>query len=381
MPERNDYTVGWVSALPIERAAAHVVLDKVHDRLDYNPHRRDSNTYLLGEIGDHNVVICILPKGEYGISTATAAATNMLNTFPSIRFGLMVGIGGGAPSRENDIRLGDIVVSRQDGNGTGVFQFDYGTTIQGQEFLTTGYLNPPPQILEAAVADMEAEHLVNGHSVDDDITGIIKGKPQLERLFRRPGQDLLFKSHVVHPTKDDVNCAEHCAADKSNLVDRRLRAQDESSPAIHYGLIASSNQLMKDALVRDRFSKEKGVLCFEMEAAGLMNIFDCLVIRGICDYSDSHKNKVWQPYAALAAAVYAKDLLLRVSPLGVEAQDGFIDRFLAGQWLSVEAVTKRWREMNANNYCSICSLQSAMTALWSKRPPRPKPTMKPTANS
>jgi hypothetical protein len=52
-----------------------------------------------------------------------------------------------------------------------------------------------------------------------------------------------------------------------------------------------------------------GILCVEMEAAGLMDEFPCLVIRGICDYADSHKNKRWQPYAAATAAAYAKELL------------------------------------------------------------------------
>ena len=46
-----------------------------------------------------------------------------------------------------------------------------------------------------------------------------------------------------------------------------------------------------------------------MEAAGLMDSFPCLVIRGICDYADSHKNKRWQPYAAATAAAFAKELL------------------------------------------------------------------------
>ena len=68
---------------------------------------------------------------------------------------------------------------------------------------------------------------------------------------------------------------------------------------------------MKDALLRDALIAEKDVLCFEMEAAGLMNHFPCVVIRGICDYSDSHKNKEWQGYAAMAAAAYTKDGLFR----------------------------------------------------------------------
>lgn len=89
---------------------------------------------------------------------------------------------------------------------------------------------------------------------------------------------------------------------------------------IHYGLIASRNQLVKNAVVRDTLVREKDMLCFEMEAAGLMNHFPCLMIRGICDYSDTHKNDVWQGYAAMVAAAYAKDLLKRMPPSKVEAE-------------------------------------------------------------
>jgi hypothetical protein len=48
-----------------------------------------------------------------------------------------------------------------------------------------------------------------------------------------------------------------------------------------------------------------------MEAAGLMDSFPCLVIRGICNYADSRKNKRWREYAAAAAAAaaYAKEIL------------------------------------------------------------------------
>ena len=76
---------------------------------------------------------------------------------------------------------------------------------------------------------------------------------------------------------------------------------------------------MRNGIDRDRISRELGgVLCFEMEAAGLMNTFPCLVIRGICDYSDSHKNKDWQAYAAATAAAYAKELLGEIELVVVE---------------------------------------------------------------
>jgi nucleoside phosphorylase len=77
---------------------------------------------------------------------------------------------------------------------------------------------------------------------------------------------------------------------------------------------------MKDAVIRDRLAEREGVLCFEMESAGLMNHFPCLVIRGICDYSDTHKNKAWQGFAAMAAAAYAKALLSRIAADKVELE-------------------------------------------------------------
>lgn len=117
-----------------------------------------------------------------------------------------------------------------------------------------------------------------------------------------------------------------CSDDPSNLIPRRERTENENNPAIHYGLIASANRLMKDALLRDKLAKEKNVLCFEMEAAGLMNEFPCLVIRGICDYSDTHKNKEWQGYAAMAASAFAKDLLCRIAPTMVEAEKKISDQ-------------------------------------------------------
>ncbi|KAM0265606.1 hypothetical protein ACHAQJ_000038 [Trichoderma viride] len=126
----TDYTVGWICALSIEYVAAQVFLDEKHEVPEY-VHPNDNNDYTLGRVGRHNVVIAVLPNGEYGISSATSVAKDMLHSFPNIRIGLMVGIGGGAPSQKHDIRLGDVVVSApRDGTG-GVFQYDFGKAIQG----------------------------------------------------------------------------------------------------------------------------------------------------------------------------------------------------------------------------------------------------------
>ncbi len=321
MPHPNDYTVGWICAISTEYIAAKAFLDEAHERPEYvSPN--DNNVYALGKVGKHNVVMAVLPDGEYGIAAAVGVAKDMLHSFPNVRIGLMVGIGGGAPSRKHDIRLGDIVVSApRDGNG-GVFQYDFGKTIQDHKFRITGFLNHPPVPLRAAVSDLKAQYESEAHSIEETINSILEKKPRLRKKYKRPdpSSDRLYQSHIVHP-HDEAGCAAVCGNDPSSLISRLERTEDEDNPAIHYGLIASANQLMKDALLRDKFAEEKDVLCFEMEAAGLMNQFPCLVIRGICDYSDTHKNKDWQGYAAMAAAAYAKDLLCRIPVNKVEAEN------------------------------------------------------------
>lgn len=329
--QNNDYTVGWICAITTELVAAQAFLDEKHEGPEYVSDK-DDNDYTLGKIGKHNVVIAVLPGGEYGIASAASVARDMLHSFPNIRLGLMVGIGGGAPSKTHDIRLGDIVVgSPCDGNSS-VFQYDFGKVIQDQSFQTTGFLNQPPRVLRTAVNGLKAQYEADGHQLENAINNILEKKPRLRKSYIRPGisTDRLYQSRFIHPQNDGASCAATCGNDPSNLVSRPERTEEEDNPAIHYGLIASANQLMKDASVRDKLAAEKNILCFEMEAAGLMNNFPCLVIRGICDYSDSHKNKEWQGYAAMAAAAYAKDLLCRILPNRVEAEKK-IGEVLSGQ--------------------------------------------------
>ncbi|UKZ80988.1 hypothetical protein TrVFT333_008755 [Trichoderma virens FT-333] len=223
----------------------------------------------------------------------------------------MVGIGGGAPTNKHDIRLGDIVVSTPGGGNGGVYQYDFGKTVQERDFIETGFLNQPPVVLRTALQALKTHYQLDGHTLVDKVDKILQGKPRLRSKFCRPkSYDRLYKSTFMHSiTSEDC---QSCGDDPSNIILRRPRGQDEDDPAIHYGLIASGDQLMKDAVLRDKLANERGVLCFEMEAAGLMNRFPCLVIRGICDYSDTHKNDEWQGYAAMMAAAFTKDLLRRL---------------------------------------------------------------------
>jgi hypothetical protein len=106
--EHDKYSVGWICALPIEMAVVISMQDERHDSLPQTG--QDHNNYTLGRVGSHNVATACLP-GVTGVTYAVRAASQMCLTFTSLRFGLIVGIGGGVPREESDITLGGIVVS------------------------------------------------------------------------------------------------------------------------------------------------------------------------------------------------------------------------------------------------------------------------------
>lgn len=293
------------------------MLDEEHE--DPPPDRTDNNLYTLGRIGYHNVVIACLPAGQISTNSAAAVAMQMKSRFRSIRFGLLVGIGGGVPTADSDIRLGDVVVSQPHMQHGGVVQYDLGKTEADGHYTRTGLLNTPPTVLLNALAKLRANHYRGRTSLPTYLSAF-----DVLPAFRREkaGADILFQPIYNHA--GGATC-EYCSRDK--LVERAPRTSQ--GVVLHYGTIASGNQVMKDGVTRDRLNAELGgVLCFEMEAAGLMNNFPCLVIRGICDYADTHKNKEWQPYAAATAAACGKEIL-SVIPAAEVAQAQTVDQVIA----------------------------------------------------
>ncbi|KAK6507656.1 hypothetical protein TWF481_006081 [Arthrobotrys musiformis] len=236
----------------------------------------------------------------------------MLSSFPGVRFGLMVGIGAGIPGRRADVRLGDIVVSRPEGTTGGVVQYDFVKAIQDGGLQRMGSLNSPPRVLLNAVAALQAQHDRQPSHIPRFLREMITKNPTMAQTQQGlPGfvhqgshNDRLFVATFPHAGGD--NCQNCNSAKQENRTTR-----DSVDPQIHYGIIASGNTFVKNAETRNSLVQRTGedCICFEMEAAGLMNQFPCLVIRGICDYADSHKNDRWQRYAAATASAYAKELL------------------------------------------------------------------------
>ncbi len=310
------YTVGWIAALSLELAAATAMLDEEHEKpRGFEKPSTDHNTYTWGRIEGHNVVIASLAAGVYGTTSAATTAMSMLHSFPHIRVGLMVGIGAGIPwlERDRDIRLGDVVVCQPNGKNGGVLQYDLRKAKIKDKIEPMGFLNLPPQALLTALSTLQAQLERKPSKVPGFLEEMERNNPQMARS--KPGKpsykhqgtenDRLFKSKYEHV--GGLSC-DNC--DPSQQIIRIKR--DSEEPEFHYGIIASGNTLIKDGVTRDsilQHTDEENIFCFEMEAAGLMNNFPCLVIRGICDYVDSHKNDRWQRYAAATAAGYAKEFL------------------------------------------------------------------------
>ena len=306
----QDYTVAWICTLPREQAA--VFLDEEHEA---QPITRHSTTYLFGDIGCHAVVLACLPTMG-SIPTATCVA-QLENGFPNLRFILLVGIGGGAPTEKQDVRLDDIVVSYPNKLGNGILQYDFGTKFQDEHLeVRDNSLRGPSETLTTAIGDLDRKYQQSptenlSQQLLDRVHRLARPLSSMQNC-RRPDFDLLFRSEYRH-REDTAECLE-CQCEESQLVAREPR----DLPKIHKGLIASGNQVMRDAMERDRLANEKGVLCLEMEASGLRTELGWLVVRGICNYCDSHKNVAWQDHAAAMAAEYTRQLLCMVSRLKPE---------------------------------------------------------------
>ncbi|KAI1505150.1 nucleoside phosphorylase domain-containing protein [Biscogniauxia marginata] len=299
----DDYTVGWVCALPKEQAAAIAMLDQRHPDLFRPPN--DCNTYILGSIGKHNIVIACLPAGKISTNAAATVAIQMINTFPSIKFGLIVGIGGGIPHK-GKIRLGDVVVSVPSDQYPGVVQWDSGKAEHAGKFKRTGALNNPPTVLLTALSKVAAYYELEGSKIPGYLDEMKQKYPRLETKYLKSDslEDVLFKANYHHcdesrsrkhaslecsdgdkeEEEEEYSC-QYC--DKAKVVKRKPR-----NMRVHYGLIASGNQVIEDSSFREKLNRDLGgtVLCVETGAAGLMDNFPCIVIRGIWCYADSHKN-------------------------------------------------------------------------------------------
>ncbi|GAA91818.1 Pfs, NACHT and Ankyrin domain protein [Aspergillus luchuensis IFO 4308] len=356
----TSYTLAWICALPEEYEVAIAILDETHGLPQHQP-LEDKNAYLLGRIGAHNVVMVCLPAGRMGTTAAAIVAENLCQTFRSVKYGFLVGIGGGVPSfgaSGKDIRLGDVVVSVPGGGYGGVVQYDL-----ADEGVYQGPLNSPPEKLLSYVT----------------LLSILMKSPRVAGNCFREQLELLGEE-FEYPVR---------------LEDRLFcsgKKRKDTLPVVHLGTIASGNTVVGDGVTRDTINHRFGnsILSFEMEAAGVMNTLPCLVVRGISDYADSRKNDEWRPRAIAAACSYAKALILQIPPEEVPQQEvsvhvtglikdlrdelGQIKAALYGLWslqkgeVLIRSVLplRQWANYSTDNAYTESHNDHRLTTVWSR---------------
>ncbi|KAF2229273.1 purine and uridine phosphorylase [Viridothelium virens] len=314
MPTSDDYTVAWIAPLEVELTASIRMLDVGHKKLPQSP--VDHNVYHLGSINNHNIVIASLPTT--GNSSAAMVITQLRNTYKQVRYGLLVGIGGVHISN-GPIHLGDVVVNEPVDDHSGTIHYDHGKALEGY-FQRTGYLHSPPNTLLNAVRALSTEQAICGDNLLSPHLERIDTKSISLRHYQYPGvdQDYHFNSNCSHLEKGKP--CDKCGCDPRQKVDRSAQDSedeiydDNQKPRIkvHRGTIAAGEKVIRNGQERDHLANQYNILCFEMEAAGVMNDFPCLAIRGISDYADSHKDDRWQGYASAVAAAYARELFFHM---------------------------------------------------------------------
>ncbi|KAK6525213.1 hypothetical protein TWF694_005359 [Orbilia ellipsospora] len=310
---RHEYTVGWLCALQLaELVTATEMLDVRHTACDLSSD--DDNLYIYGSINGHNVVIAGLLSGIPWKNSTLRLMQPLSWSFPNMKIHLSVGVGSGIPRNptpknpEEDIHLGDVVIGWSKRAGvTSVVQYDLRR--QEDEDKLLGILEKPDRNLLNALTLLMANHFEGETNFSEHLK---------RSKFSHPGlkNDRLYESAYTH-----IGGGNTCSTcEPSRVVDRPKR--NTTDLVFHQGTILSGDSVIKSADARDQLAKPYNAICIESEAAGLMDEKNCLVVRGICDYADTHKNNLWQPYAAATAAAFARELLYTIMPLSVLAEDG-----------------------------------------------------------
>ena len=350
-PSRSDaFEIAIICALTLEADAVLALFDEYWDQDEqYEVAEGDTNSYTIGRIAHHHVVLIHMPS--MGKVSAASVAVNLQASFPRIRLGLLVGVCGSVPFIDNGTReivLGDIIVSTQ------IVQTDFGRQYSNgfdRKDTLQDNLGRPSLEVRGFLAKLQGEKA--RVDIEKDIQtqcAKVSGVDGNEGS-KYPGatEDHLFESEYRHKHQGVGECetCDRCVSpgdgvcvralnsgcaelgcDHDRLVPRsRIQtAMDQGhrtpiSPKIHFGGVASADHVMKSARHRDSIARQGNVIAFEMEGAGLWEAMPTIAVKGVCDYADSHKNKGWQSYAAATAASCAKDILMKWRPAKTQSRE------------------------------------------------------------
>jgi nucleoside phosphorylase len=326
---REEFEIAIICALPLEADTVEALFDEHYDSRIYGKQGGDDNTYAIGRISGHHVVLAFMPG--MGNRSSASVARGLRVSFTGIKLALVVGICGGAPysTDKREIILGDVIISDS------VIEYDFGRQYPDGFVRKSGVketLGQPNQEIRSFLNSLRTSRKQT--QIQQQITNHLRDlQGRNERYWSYPGvlQDILFPAsyrHRHYEQGSSVECAcIHCYSSQDpvcetalkndcqglgcagKVIQRRRLCTGIPQPLIHIGTIASANTVMKSGEHRDKLAENEEIIGFEMEGAGVWDNLSCVIIKGVCDYADSHKNKVWQSYAAATAASCSKAFL------------------------------------------------------------------------
>ncbi|KAL4980678.1 nucleoside phosphorylase domain-containing protein [Aspergillus desertorum] len=287
---RNDLAIAIICALPLEADAVEALFDEHYDRLGkhYGKRGGDANAYINGRIGKHNVVLCYMPG--IGKGSAASVASSLQVSCLGIKLALVVGICGGAPSlpEYGDIFLGDVIISDS------VIDYDFGRQYPGVFSRKSGAkeaLGRPSRKIRTLLNSLRAENA--RRELQSQVQRYLQVLQHRGPKWCHPGCSC-FESDSPEQLSDKAlgkECDE-LGCDSSQQI-RCREVSDAIQTSIHIGPVASADTV-KSGQHRDEIARKEKDIGFEMEGAGVWDNVPCIIIKGVCDYADSHKSKLWQ---------------------------------------------------------------------------------------
>ncbi|EGR44455.1 uncharacterized protein TRIREDRAFT_70377, partial [Trichoderma reesei QM6a] len=335
---RENFQIAIICALPLEYDAVSLLFDQLWDDDEsYGRARGDMNSYTTGRMGKFDVVLALLPN--MGTAAAAGAAASLRSSYCGLQLAFLVGICGGVPGEgAMQVRLGDVVISRS------AVQYDLGKQYP-ETFMskstTADRLGRPNKNIRSLVALCESEfgrerlQLKACAHLKVLQAEAIRKRRQSNYQFPGRDNDKLFPPTYRHKHRGaqacllcneqadgfceeaawtscvKLGCDEHQLVGRPSTMTSDSQHIEELRPRILVGQMASGSTVMKSGEHRDQLAQQHNVVAFEMEGAGIWDEVPCIIVKGVCDYADSHKNDLWQPYAAAAAASVTKAVLGR----------------------------------------------------------------------
>jgi nucleoside phosphorylase/tetratricopeptide (TPR) repeat protein len=345
---RDAFQIAIICALSREYDALSLILDDLWEDGDGN-----GTLHRTGRIGKHNAVVALL--SGMGKARAASTAAGIRSRYPNVRLVFLLGVCGGVPRSGNDeILLGDVVISNA------VVQYDFGRQYPDKFEPKHGAedsMARPDKDFRTLLATFQTadgrQHLQRRTADFLQQLQTAATNKNCKSTYEYPGltEDKLFAPSYRHKHRGSPSCicrmcetasdpvceeasnspCDTLQCDELHLVPReRLRLRLETvkttpEPAIHIGPVGSGDMTIKSGEHRDGIARPQRIIAFEMEGAGVAEEIPCVVIKGVCDYADCHKNKKWQDFAAAAAAATFKAVLEQYTHRAVESQDRLVE--------------------------------------------------------